>query len=909
MPITATTSPKAAATRVAGLVNLEEQLKFFSGVTPKGSSLGSLDADSSILDGARRLSDKSGLAPETVRDTVNAIARVEMQERGVDLDGLTTTPEDRSLFNETRLSVLNAEELVVGVATEVGKSYDSTSGIYPTELYPEEVYRELRGLHGASVEEDLRRAMDYPGEDVSLAGAKSGGDPREELRQLMDSKLDGESQTVAGAGGFSGELAEESARRREAAGELKALVQGGDHEGALDRLSDMDVNLYNGLGKIVFETDEEAAKAGLDLLEKSATVPGVPLSTLMDVYENYRGIPEPVRDQIDFTQYAGIHPKGGGEWDVWRHNFFHDYACAIDPEIFDFQQALSMNQDELRQAAKTAETYNAIPKTFKDKIDYDEFTALSDHGKVMLVGFTEVGQPEQLDLDFIRGLDNTERKSLSEVSQDERDAALTEIREAREAQEQGDKTKAMKLGWRLHATCEFPPALGLNDSSTTFDYFEKRAGYTDLQVEANRIQKRIQEARVAIEGEKNDVGEVIKPGSRAKLSGLRGSEAHNHELDVLGEHNLVLKNDDGLRRLNLGEFDRRLSEGETLEDIAGELNFKPVRLNLLVERERSKEYLAESRTDGKFDPFKMSSIRYLTSGELAEEREWEVDQLERARLGCRSDSGLRRMGKFLEENVGVCSIDAVGDKTRYSELFKTLEGLNVDDRREVLDSHITSKKAGLEMFRELAKGGRSGLDPGVLLFDELRSEDFQDEYGAVSSALGVYTIGSNYKGELGATGLIIVPAKHPPTIKHEADHFNDHMFYAGERKGFDDFVSELNSRMTDVAAEQHDWEGTKRVLVEKYLPIVKKQEGREEAEDKVSRSIDVIQNLQGSGVSDEAIRSVLMQAHTYDDILKWEPLFMKPEEAPHVQDGTMNREEFLAMQKTARGEFQEMISG
>ncbi len=829
-------------------MNVEEQLRLFRDAsTAPGASRQNLDAESSFLERARLLAAKSGLAPETVKDAASAMARVELREQGVDLDGLSDPLGNSRRFNDTRLEALEAGDLVTAVAGEVSKCYNPGDGTYTDSLNPEDVYRELRRVHDES----------------ALRG----------LGALADARLEGAPAMDASPGlpAFTGELAVESARRRDAGREVDGRIRQGDFEGALEGLCDAGLDMYRGLGNVSFEDDSEAANAGLDLMQRSAALPGIPLKRLRDVYASYVSIPEGVRDKVDFTRYAGIHPKGGAEWDPWRHTFFLEYARETSPERFDFEGACALDKDGLRVLARVSKEYNGLPKPFRDRVGFDEYSTLSDDGRVMVRGFADVGRPEQLSLDFIRGLESAERTPLAAVSPDERESVLGEMREAREASERGDRVPALQLGWRLRSQYELSPQILINDAPRIFEHFERHAGYSERQVEAMDVHARVREAREA--------AAVVQ----RELSGLRFAEASGEERTALDTGGFLLRNSEGETRPDRGRL-----EAADLTAVSRETGVSVGRLNELIARERSKEFFAHAYVeDGKpvLNPFGMESYTYHTLDDLEEKYTRNMESIRSATEGVDDPQRLREVVQKLDEQ-GI----RVTAQAPHESGLPELEQLRSRIRRE-----IGWHEDQLDII-EASRRIRSGVDPGIvsgegMIFSYLPRENFRSD--SPLSRTGV--IGS-------VTGSI--------ALLHEYRHLDDFMWYGGQRGDFDHYITEVNSYLVNVlTGDRKDWEDVKETLVGPAY-MGKHQENPEypRARELMERSVDVVKNLQDSGVSNSAVTSVLLHATSFQDILRWEPLFEAPETAREVREGKLTVDEFGVMQRTAREEFQRLVA-
>jgi len=148
-------------------------------------------------------------------------------------------------------------------------------------------------------------------------------------------------------------------------------------------------------------------------------------------------------------------------------------------------------------------------------------------------------------------------------------------------------------------------------------------------------------------------------------------------------------------------------------------------------------------------------------------------------------------------------------------------------------------------------------------------------------------------------------------LLHEYRHLDDFMWYGEQREGFDHYLTEVNSYLVNVlTGDRKDWEDVKEALVGPAY-MGKHQDNPEypRARELMERSVDVVRNLQDSGVSNSAVTSILLHSTTFQDILRWEPLFETPENARQVLDGTLTVEEFREIQRVAREEFQRLVTG
>ncbi|MBU0762489.1 MAG: hypothetical protein KKD39_05635 [Candidatus Altiarchaeota archaeon] len=452
------------------------------------------------------------------------------------------------------------------------------------------------------------------------------------------------------------------------------------------------------------------------------------------------------------------------------------------------------------------------------------------------------------------------RKDLSKITPDEKKKLIAEI-EAAKAQDKeiaakgGISPVGIGLSFQLRERYVLPD--DIVNPVKVFDYVSENAGLSELQRESVSLRKKIAEVSKA--------AAVV----RDKLRGLRGSEPSDREKKILDQLGLLLHDGEGNSRIDLTAVDKRLASGETIESLSQELGYeKPVRLQLLIERERSKEYLAKSRKDGKFNPFKMSTVKYETLDDLIEERELEIDYLKRARAGAGVASYMQRIGTSLDRNFGARAVDAYGRRHTYGELFQSLGDLSKEDRQEVIDNVIAAKTRGLNHFKAMKSHSRTGVDPGFLIYSDVVSGKFSEEYEGISDSLGVYTYGKNYTGELAATGLIIAPSKSPSTLTHEFRHFEDTVFYGGGRSGLNAVITEISSRMVDVGAGEIDWEEAKEVIGQKYMGDTGASR-YQQAKEKMEASVDQVERMQKAGISDEVITSILMHAQRFEDILQW----------------------------------------
>jgi hypothetical protein len=670
---------------------------------------------------------------------------------------------------------------------------------------------------------------------------------------------------------FTGELAVESERRWQASREVEGRIRRGDFEGALDSLYDAGVDMYRGLGNVSFEDDGEAARAGLDLMQRSVAVPGIPLRNLRDVYANYVSIPEGVRGKVDFTRYAAQHPKGGGEWEQWKHNFFLEYAREASPERFDFEEASALSKDELRTRARVTKEYNSLPEAFRSRVGFDEFSALSDAGRVMVNGVARVGRPEQLNLDYIRGLGSAEHAPLASASPEERTAVLEEIRQARAASERGDRVPALELGWRLMSQYEFPPQTLLNDSPRIFEHFERRAGYSERQLEALNVHARVREAREA--------AAVVQ----RELGGLRFAEASEEERAALDARGFLARNAEGKTRPDAG----KLGVAD-LAVVSRETGLSVERLNELVSRERSKEYFASAYVeDGRpvLDPFNMESFTYNTLDDLEARYRRGIESIRSATDGVDDTQRLKDVIQELDKQGIRVTAQAPSERGLPElEQLRSRIGREIGWYEQQLDIVDASRKI------------RSGVDPGIvsgdgMIFSYLPRENFRSDSPLARTGV----IGS----VIGSISLL-----------HEYRHLDDFMWYGEQRGGFDHYLTEVNSYLVNVlTGDRRDWEDVKEALDSPaYMGKHKEDPNYPKAKELMERSVDVVRNLQDSGVSNSAVTSILLHSTTFQDILRWEPLFEVPENARQVLDGTLTVEEFRERQRVAREEFQRLAT-
>ncbi|MFC2163115.1 hypothetical protein ACFLRF_05490, partial [Candidatus Altiarchaeota archaeon] len=465
------------------------------------------------------------------------------------------------------------------------------------------------------------------------------------------------------------------------------------------------------------------------------------------------------------------------------------------------------------------------------------------------------------------------RKDLASVPDKEKKAVMDEIAKARAKWNAGDGTGVMGLSSRLTKDYNIPKDMHPN---RVLDHFASHAGFEPEQVAGNEQTERLTRARESIEGVRDDEGNLVREGSRQKLDGLRVPDLSDKEGDKFREAGLILEDGKGGRRLDVAKVKNRMGESGDLKAVASGVGVSEKRLRSLIKREESKDYLAGSMKKKEIDPFYMSSAGYYTFGQLLDFKEAEMEDLEDAAKDFGNPKAFKNQAKRLDKKYGLAYQAPDGSKTSYTGLFKHLNDLEPQEGKKGLDNFLHRKKREVEVMKNVSAHSTTGIDPGVVVFDGVFNPEGKREYKMTHpDSLGTYYFPSSFNGELGESGAIIVPNEDTTSLRHEFDHFEDHMFEGQRRKAWENLISEVHSRLGDVKAEQGKdqswqdaWAPHKNTIAEKYTGD-KNRLGRDVTKEKVEKACDVIARMQDSGMSEHAIKTVLMQANKFEDILQW----------------------------------------
>ncbi|MFH1054913.1 MAG: hypothetical protein V1744_02330 [Candidatus Altiarchaeota archaeon] len=388
--------------------------------------------------------------------------------------------------------------------------------------------------------------------------------------------------------------------------------------------------------------------------------------------------------------------------------------------------------------------------------------------------------------------------------------------------------------------------------------------------------------------------EIVKE----KLSGLKHWEATDKEKEKLLQNGYLITDSEGNSRVHVSESGLNESNLSYVSSVTG---MSVVRLQQLIEREQSKDYLADSSKD--FSPFHLSSARYTTLGDIV------ADKTNHLRLiGQFKDAIVDENKQKMVESVN--GLIANGYREFPGGVRLTYDGANVTNVKvskgdiNIMSQYFEDEMGELSKDLDLFKGLNPDLDPGMLIFirssslddDRLRARDEYNRVGTQPSA-GVYIQAHNFmeRSHLSDTGLIAI---RPPWTTHDLlstrEHEYKHFIHASYVPEFSSFITEINSFMVDVKAGELTWEEVKATLTENergYLGAVtsdirKKlndpanQENRPEYErlekecetaaGQLRRSVDVVARMQKNGLPDDTITAILMYARKYDDILSWE---------------------------------------
>lgn len=300
------------------------------------------------------------------------------------------------------------------------------------------------------------------------------------------------------------------------------------------------------------------------------------------------------------------------------------------------------------------------------------------------------------------------------------------------------------------------------------------------------------------------------------------------------------------------------------------------RIKQLVEREKSIRYLLKHQVDGfkKEDNITKEDLadsRFFTIRDLIERADEKINLNSRAKEDIKNPSGNQEALQKLVDEYILRAPDLFDiDQETGRVIVKALDEDKLEEVQGKFNEAIQWQQWYRQQISSVLESSRTGIDPGVLIIsDDRRQISYQ-----VKNVGGRLDPPSRFVGELGKTGLILVPVfLYPDVLKHEYAHFEDWVFEGGSRKKLDSLITEVNSFLKDhedvleVSAESV-FENIKGILLGYYLKEAKPSSmSLKEAKEKVTHLVDAVRRLYKNGFSREAISSILLQSDKFEDVL------------------------------------------
>lgn len=311
------------------------------------------------------------------------------------------------------------------------------------------------------------------------------------------------------------------------------------------------------------------------------------------------------------------------------------------------------------------------------------------------------------------------------------------------------------------------------------------------------------------------------------------------------------------------------------EKNTGWAHMTEMRMEQVMARAKSIQYLL--RSSRFFTPNDLQEAKYFTVADLIERKSEAISLLLNAMNEIQNPCSPQISLQTLSDKFRIQTDDFSVDEKTGQIVLREISAEKMKEIQTKLEKTIQFASFCRERYEKVLLDSRTGIDPGVLsVAPDKKSISYQ-----VEGSAGLYHIPKSFlSAPLDITGLIVLPnSGHPFVLHHEYAHFEDYMFYGGQRKKLENLIGEINSMLLAIPDTPMDYlknrtdsvfENMKGTLLNYYLK--KEKPARLSMKDGrgiICVAVDTIKRLVQLGFPRNVVSSILLHAKEFEDILHW----------------------------------------